>query len=421
MPRGTLGDYWVILRRRRAALLFSGGLISNLGSSLTSIAIPLAAYKMTGSMSGLAGVWLLRIVASATVLPLSGVIADRYNRKAIILLTNALSVIADMTLILAVWVSRLDILLAGVVLLQVAERFYTPAARAAFPHFFRSDELPVANSLRVASGTLVDLTGPAIGGVLAGCVGVTPLFIVDGMSFLVAALCIALIDFGREHLAQPGDKEADKTLGKFLSQMREGLREAVGSAPVLVYLAAGVVGAFCARLLDIVGVYITQEVLKTGPEGLGLMYSSLALGSLAATLLVPRMRLDRADFRLYGLLQLVSAALMLVFVTARSAPVAYVSVALRYGVDTVAVVMIDTEVQRVIHARHLGRVTSVIFLSFTLGSVLGIGICSGLGKEHAAASFAVGAFLTASLGVWVARVYRSGMPTRQTWSADRQP
>lgn len=410
MPRGTLGDYWIILRRKKAALLFSGGFISNLGSTLTSIAVPLAAYKMTGSMSGLAGVWLLRIIASVSVLPLSGVIADRYNRKGVMLLTNMLSILADMILLLAVWISRLDILLAGVGLLQVAERFYTPAARAAFPHFFRTDELPVANSLRVASTRVVDLAGPAIGGVLAGRLGVTPLFVIDAMSFLVAALCIALIDFGQEHLAQP----VDKTVGKILSQMREGFQQAVGSAPVVVYLMAGVVGAFCARLLDIVGVYITQDVLKTGPEGLGLVYSSLALGSLVATLLVPRMRLDRVDFRLYGLLQVVSAALMLAFATARSAPVAYVSVALRYGAETVAVVMIDTEVQKVIHAKHLGRVTSIIFLSFTLGSVLGVGISSGLGKEHATASFAMGAFLTAWLGVWVVRVYGSGMRMRQS-------
>ncbi|MEW5935738.1 MAG: MFS transporter, partial [Bacillota bacterium] len=345
---------------------------------------------------------------SVVALPISGVMADRYNRKAIMVFNNMLSILADVIMAVAVWISRLDVLLAGVVLLQVAERFYSPAARAAFPHFFSRDELAVANSLRVASTRLVDLAGPAMGGVLAASLGVTALFVIDAASFLVAALLIALIDFGREHLAQP----VDKTVGKVLSQMREGVQQALGSLPVLVYLAAGVVGAFCARLFDIIGVYITQDVLNTGPEGLGLLYSFLALGSLVAALLVPRLRLDRADFRLYGLLQVVSAGLMLVFATARSAPVAYASVALRYGADTVGGVMIDTEVQKVIQAQHLGRVTSVIFLSFTLGSVLGVAVSSGLGKEYAAVSFAAGAVLTACLGLWVVRVYGSRPRTR---------
>ncbi len=408
MLRGTLGDYWIILHRKKPALLFSAGFISSLGSTLTGIAVPLAAYEMTGSMGALAGVWLLRIVASVVALPISGVMADRYNRKGIMVFNNMLSILADVIMAVAVWISRLDVLLAGVVLLQVAERFYSPAARAAFPHFFSRDELAVANSLRVASTRLVDLAGPAMGGVLAASLGVTALFVIDAASFLVAALLIALIDFGREHLAQP----VDKTVGAVLSQMREGLQQAVGSLPVLVYLAAGVVGAFCARLFDIIGVYITQDVLNTGPEGLGLLYSFLALGSLVAALLVPRLRLDRADFGLYGLLQVVSAGLMLVFATARSAPVAYASVALRYGADTVGGVMIDTEVQKVIQAQHLGRVTSVIFLSFTLGSVLGVAVSSGLGKEYATVSFAAGAVLTACLGLWVVRVYGSRPRTR---------
>ncbi|MDI6824246.1 MAG: MFS transporter [Bacillota bacterium] len=404
MLRGTLGDYWIILHRKKPALLFSAGFISSLGSTLTGVAVPLAAYEMTGSMGALAGVWLLRIVASVVALPISGVMADRYNRKGIF--NNMLSIFADVIMAVAVWISRLEVLLAGVVLLQVAERFYSPAARAAFPHFFSRDELAVANSLRVASTRLVDRAGPAMGGVLAASLGVTALFVIDAASFLVAALLIALIDFGREHLAQPVD------IGAVLSQMREGLQQAVGSLPVLVYLAAGVVGAFCARLFDIIGVYITQDVLNTGPEGLGLLYSFLALGSLVAALLVPRLRLDRADFRLYGLLQVVSAGLMLVFATARSAPVAYASVALRYGADTVGGVMIDTEVQKVIQAQHLGRVTSVIFLSFTLGSVLGVAVSSGLGKEYATVSFAAGAVLTACLGLWVVRVYGSRPRTR---------
>lgn len=300
MPGGSVADYWVVLHRRQPALLLSAGFISTLGSSLTGIAVPLAAYQMTGSLSALAGVWILRIVASVVVLPISGVIADRCNRKGIMVFNNMLSILADLVMAVAVWASRLDVLLAGVVLLQVAERFYSPAAQAAFPHFFSRDELAVANSLRVASSRLVYLAGPAVGGVLAASVGVTCLFVIDAASFLVAALLITLIDFGREHLDQP----AGQTVGWLLSQMHEGVQQAVGSLPVLVYLAAGVVGAFSARLLDIIGVYLTQDILKTGPEGLGLLYSFLALGSLAATLVIPRMRLDRADFRLYGLLHL---------------------------------------------------------------------------------------------------------------------
>lgn len=70
--------------------------------------------------------------------------------------------------------------------------------------------------------------------------------------------------------------------------------------------------------------------------------------------------------------------------------------------------MIDTEVQKVIRAQHLGRVTSVMFLSFTLGSLLGVAASSGLGKQYATVSFAVGAVLTACLGLWVVRVYGPG-------------
>jgi MFS family permease len=186
MPKkSSWTEYLRVLGRRDPRSFFAAGFISNFGSYLTTLAIPLAVYRMTGSVAALSSSWLVRIVVSIICLPLAGVLADRQNRRSILIFCNLGSVVADLLLLLGFHSSNLMIIFSGIALLQAADRFYGPSARAAFPGFFQREELPVANGLRQISSRVVDSLAPAIGGWLAELFGVGLLFILDAASLPV--------------------------------------------------------------------------------------------------------------------------------------------------------------------------------------------------------------------------------------------
>ncbi len=410
MPRkSSWTEYLLVLGRREPRLFFVAGFVSNLGSYLTALAIPLAVYRMTGSVSALSSAWLVRIAVSVVCLPVAGVFADRQDRRSILVVCNLTSVVADLLLLLGFHIANLAMIFAGVALLQAADRFYGPSARAAFPGFFHREELPVANGLREISGRVVDSLAPAIGGWLAEFFGVSLLFILDAASFLCATLLITSMRFGTEHLREGS---TPRSMRDFFAAVSEGVQQALSSVPVVVYLVTGVAGAATARLFDIMGVYITQEVLGLGPRGLGYIYSFGALASFVALIVIPRLNLHRLSFRVYGLLEVLSGSLMVMFALSHVPVQAYTSVLLRSGVDTVSGVMLDTEVQKVIRSHHLGRVSSIIFLSYVIGSLVGIGLTSAFGTEHRLAAFTLLAGLSCIIGVWVVVIYSraAGVP-----------
>jgi hypothetical protein len=156
--------------------------------------------------------------------------------------------------------------------------------------------------------------------------------------------------FGTEHLQEGSTQRSVPT---FFAAVSEGVKQAVSSVPVVVYLVTGVAGAATARLFDIMGVYITQEVLGLGPRGLGYIYSFSALASFVALIVIPRLGLHRLTFKVYGLLEVLDGFFMVMFALSHVPVQAYTSVLLRSGVDTVSGVMLDTEVQKVIDSQHL--------------------------------------------------------------------
>ena len=258
--RGRFSDYLVILSRRDPAVFLAASTVSSIGSFMTSIALPLAVYRMTGSVSLLALVWLLRVIASFVALPFGGVVADTSDRRGVMVACNLVSAVADVVMWMGFARVSLPLLLSGVTLLQASDRFFGPASSALFPVFFERGQLPVANSLRKGLSQVVGLVGPAIGGLLAEITGIGWLFLIDGASFILSTAMILTV-----HCPRVSRPAIPRSVRAFFSRLGEGLGEAAHTPVVVVYLLVGALGAVAARLFDIVGVQITQDVLKTGP------------------------------------------------------------------------------------------------------------------------------------------------------------
>src|SRR5688572_3288011 len=186
-------------------LLWQGQTVSQLGSQAFHIAMMSWLLRATGSAS-LMGLLMFTALLPGVVLgPVGGTFADRHSRIRIALVCDLLAGAAVLALSLAMFdprVERLEpaavrfviALMFGVsALLGILRAFFTPALSAAIPDLVPRERIPAANSLNQISVQGSSLLGQAIGGVLFQVLGAAFLYLIDGLSFLFAALCAFLI------------------------------------------------------------------------------------------------------------------------------------------------------------------------------------------------------------------------------------
>lgn len=235
LPRTSA--YGRLLRNRTFLLIWGGQTVSGLGNTLFDIAVMWLVYVRTGSalQTGIIGV-LFQLTA-VVLAPVGGVVADRVNRKRLMVGVSVLSAlivtIAAVPLV-AGYFSPL-LIYGTVVTLTAAGLFYNPAYFSVMPDIVGTDLLATAGGLSSAVGQGTSFIGAALAGLILAVLGAAWALIGDAISFVAVAVAIALA-------RMPPDTR-DRRRGArsgLLVDLREGWR-VVRSDPVvstLVWLAA---------------------------------------------------------------------------------------------------------------------------------------------------------------------------------------
>lgn len=181
------------LKNRLFARLYFAQAISLLGDSFTWIGIALLAFEFGGDHSAriLATALTLRVTAFIIFGSYAGVIADRYDRKKIMIITH----LSRMVIVgLFPFVTTEWQLYALIFLLNIFNSFFTPAYRAAIPQLI-SKKGEFANAIVLSNATwqLLGVLGPGLAGGMAALMGVREIFFFDAVSFVLAAVLILLI------------------------------------------------------------------------------------------------------------------------------------------------------------------------------------------------------------------------------------
>ncbi len=175
------GDIWRLAAASAA---------SNTGNWAATIALSLAVYARTGSTVWLAASFLFTQVPSALVAPVSGAMADKLNRKRVMITCDLLGAAAYAGM--AVTGSPLGLITLGS-LAALLHSPFGPAARAAVPNLAGEADLAWANGTLAAASNVGQLAGPALGGVLYAAAGAGPAFWVNGLSFVISAALIVAV------------------------------------------------------------------------------------------------------------------------------------------------------------------------------------------------------------------------------------
>ena len=221
----------------RSYLFFwSGQLVSLLGSSIAQFVIVWWITLETESTLYLSIASVLGFVPIVILGPFTGVLADRWNRKALIGIVDLLQALATVLLIGLFWLDTIAIwqVLALLTLRGIFQAFHTPAVLAIIPTMVPKDKLSRMNGVNYLFTSAVNLVGPVIAALLLGFWTISQILWIDAVTFLVALIPLLVI------MIPSVRKEQDRS--SFLKQFGEGfafIRKTRGLLAFIV-LATGV-------------------------------------------------------------------------------------------------------------------------------------------------------------------------------------
>lgn len=276
---------------RNYRLFATGQLVSNTGAWVQRIAQDWLVLTITGSATAVGITTALQFLPTLLLGLYGGLIADRYNKRRVLLLTNiAMSALAAAmaALVLSHTVQPWHIYLIAFVLGAVTA-VDNPTRQSFVNEMVGPQQLRNAISLNASIFQLGALIGPAISGYLIGAVGTGYSFAINAASYLAAIISLLLIDESALHIGQSAVGSS--------ARMSDGLRFARRHPEVLwPIVMVGFFGLFSINLPVTLAAYARSE-FHSGAAGYGLLTSAVALGSVGGALISAR----RSKTRLRGL------------------------------------------------------------------------------------------------------------------------
>ncbi|MCT9935401.1 MFS transporter [Planotetraspora sp. A-T 1434] len=270
-------------RNRDYRLLWGGRAASELGVSAATIAFPLLVLAVTGS-AATSGLVLGTIAAAQLLAGLpAGALADRWDRKTIMLGCEAAQAIAAASLVAAVYWNVVSVahLVAVAAVIGVCSALFEPAEDASLPNIVPDEQLPTAVAMNSARSNLGHLAGTAAGGFLFAVGRFVP-FAVDLLTHLTTLVTLAFVRLPRRQAPLA-------PMGHLGQEIMSGLRWVWGHRHVRVT-------AICAMVLNLFfsAFYLVVIVLAQArgvPSGqIGVMAAMLGVGGIVGALAAPSLQ-----------------------------------------------------------------------------------------------------------------------------------
>jgi MFS family permease len=326
------------------------------------VALVVLVVQVTGSASAVGGALIARLLPTLAS-PLAGVLADRLDRRLVLVASDLARAVLVLGLIFARDLTTIYVL---IFFMGLARTFFNPTVRAAFPSVVGGGDLTRANALVGGTFSVSETAGPALGGLLVATVGVDAAFVLDSVTYLASAALLSLIP-----LPRPRRDEDDAGFGE---DLKSGFAYLARSRVPLAIVLGAFLTVLTVNITIPAEIFLAKETFDAGNAGYGLLVGlyggGMVLGSALMVALGDRVRLLPLYFLgiFVTALALVGAGLSATFLLALGA-LAVAGVA--NGTENVTT---DTILQKRVPDAFLGRVFSVRFLGFSVGEVFAYGI-----------------------------------------------
>ncbi|MEH1906570.1 MFS transporter [Nostoc sp.] len=260
---------------RNFRLYYIGQAISLIGTSMTQVATSWLVYRLTDSA------WLLGLVGFASqiptlvLIPLGGIVADRWNRHQILLVAQILGMLQSLALTWLALSGTINIQYIAIlgVLQGIINAFDIPTRQAFLPETVSKENLGNAIALYSSLVSVSVMLGPAIAGLLIAAIGSGACFLIDTISYI--AVIFALLAM------RLAPRKAVISTRKPLEELKASFNYAFGFLPIRSVLIGSALVCCVWGFYLALGPIFAKEILQGGPNTFGFLMTASSLGTLA--------------------------------------------------------------------------------------------------------------------------------------------
>lgn len=261
---------------KKFMMIWIGELISSIGSGMTAFALSIYVYEMTGSVSYVSLVTLLAYLPTILLSPLGGVLADRYDRRILMIIGDLFSGLGLLYILWQIQIgagSMLPILI-GVTFNAVFVALLEPSYRATITDLLTQEEYDRASGMVQMAGNARYLLSPALAGILLAVADIRLILVLDISTFFITITMVALV---RKTIQEPVKRE---TQG-FLTEMKQGFTVITENKGILSLV---IIMAFVCFFIGFVQTLTGPMVLAVSDaRTVGILESVCAIGMLVGS------------------------------------------------------------------------------------------------------------------------------------------
>ena len=311
-------------------LLILGQLTSLFGNFILKLALSMYVLEATGSAAIFAGILSAATIPTILLSPLGGILADRADRRNIMVALDALTGVS--VLCAALFLSEnnaIAVISTLLIILSILGAFETPTVQACIPTMLQGDNIMKGNAVVNQVASLSYLIAPMLGGVLYAMLGLKPVMYASVVCFFITALFECFIKLSYQRIQNQGGV-LQIVKQDFLSSMQYITKEQTSISKMLLLTA---LSRFFVMGITIVGLpFLVRTVLGFNPKYYGAAESALAvatiLGSIAAGILAEKLKIHK--------LSVLLASMGIFIIPAGIVFILPVNAIIKYGVTVVS-------------------------------------------------------------------------------------
>ncbi|HWF90223.1 MAG TPA: MFS transporter [Pyrinomonadaceae bacterium] len=286
----TQVGYIALLRSNRSfRQLWLGQVVSQMGDWFDTIALYTIILKLTGSGRDVGLLMVARFVPSFFFGPISGVLADRFSRQRIMIVSDILRAVVVLGFLLVRRPEHLWIIYVLTVFQLGLSTFFEPAKTAAIPSLVEDRELVAANAISSVTWSAMLTLGAALGGFITSLFGTDVAFILDAVTYLLSAALIASIRLPKRQKRERQKISVGRLLG--ITETIEGIRYVKDRPRVLAALLVKPAWGLGGGILTLLAVF-GEKIFPVGKDaagGIGVLFAARGIGTAVGPIVARRL------------------------------------------------------------------------------------------------------------------------------------
>src|SRR5215217_9109749 len=365
----TQVGYIDLLRRNRSfRQLWLGQVVSQMGDWFDTIALYTIILKLTGSGRDVGLLLVARFVPSFFFGPISGVIADRFSRQRIMIVSDILRAVVVLGFLFVRRPDQLWIIYVLTVFQLGVSTFFEPAKTAAIPSTVEDRELVAANAISSVTWSAMLTIGAAIGGFITSSFGTNAAFILDAVTYVLSAALIASIRVPKRKKRERQKVSMGRLLG--IVETIEGIRYVKDRPRVLATLLVKPAWGLGGGILTLLAVF-GERIFPVGKDaagGIGVLFAARGIGTAVGPIVARRIAGEgnRRMQASIGIAFLIAGVFYILFGSATSFIFALVVLAIAHCGGSILWVFSTVILQRSVEDTFRGRVFAAELALLTL-------------------------------------------------------